>query len=313
MVPCPSLFGLLRFHLGFDTIATGEYAEERLAEAQAMATQNKFQGLERAAAGYDKFLVMAAEKAEETRQQGVPEDLSERVSLATSKHLSVLDTVADALPEAVPEQARQAISRAKDASIRGMESALKGVARENPVRAAEISMAAIEARLNRAKIKAEENDAKEVEEAINEAEKLFEFGTEISEIAQGLGEGTTTVEQLVARATSIHLEILAEVYQRVPEQAKPAIESAMTRTATGREMAIEALKSKAALGNIPEEIPLPETVPPQVRERISKLRPEVTQPSVSGNATEETETPEGQAVPGRPGGITPRQKPETPR
>jgi len=250
-----------------------EYAGERLAEAQAMAAKGKSNGVEKAANGYDKFVTMAAEKAEEARQKGASDNVSEAVALATSKHLSVLDKVAESFPEAVPEQARQAISRAKEASIKGMESALKGLAQENPGQAAEIAMAAVEARLNRAKAKTEVNNTEEAQEAINEAEKLFQFGIEISEIAQGLGKGETTVDQLIARATSIYLDVLAEVYQKVPEQAKSAIEDAMTKVATARENAVERLKGAGALGNIPEELPIPEGIPDEVKEKLENLIP----------------------------------------
>jgi hypothetical protein len=250
-----------------------KYAEERLAEAQAMAAKGKANGIDKAASGYDKFVEMAAEKAEEARQKGVPGDISERVASATTKHLSVLDTVVEKFPDAVPDQAKQAISRAREASMKGAESALKGLAQDNPEKAAEIAMNAAEERANRAKAKAEENDAEEVEEAINEVEKLFEFGAEISAIAKGIGKGETTVDQLIARATAVHLDVLAEVYQKVPEQAKSAIESAMTQAATARENAVGNLKGAGALGNIPEDLPIPQGIPDDVKNRLEQVVP----------------------------------------
>lgn len=39
--------------------------------------------------------------------------------------------------------------------------------------------------------------------------EFVDFGDEISQIAQGLGKNTTTLEQLVAAATSVHLTVLA--------------------------------------------------------------------------------------------------------
>jgi len=58
----------------------------------------------------------------------------------------------------------------------------------------------------------------------------------------------------VGRATSKHLEVLAEVYEKVPEQAKPAIENAMKASVKGHEKAVEVLKAQNALGEIPEEV-----------------------------------------------------------
>jgi hypothetical protein len=251
-----------------------EYAEERLGEAHAMAAVNKSRGVEQATERYSKLVVMAAEKAEEVREQGVSDNVSEIVASAISKHLSVLDSIKDK----VPDQAKEAIADAKEASMKGMENALKALAKEKPERAIEINMAAIEGRLNRAKEKADGNDIEEVEDAINDAEKLFRFGEEISEIARGLGKDTSTVDQLVAKSTSVHLEVLAEVYEKVPEQAKPAIEDVMARSIAGHGRAVEALKARGALGGVPEELPIPETVPESVRERLSKIKPGAGKP-----------------------------------
>jgi len=241
------------------------YAEERLAEAQTMAAKNKSRGVKQAASGYDEFLAIVTEKAEEARREGVDvSDTSEIVALATSKHLSVLDGVMDI----VPDEAKEAITQARSVSINGQENALRALTTENPERATEINLKAAEARLNRAKAKAEEGETAEVEEALEEFERLNKFGEEISQIAQGLGKNTTTVEQLVAKATSIHLEVLSEVYEKVPEQAKLAIERAMSVSVRSHERAVEALKEKNALGEIPEEAALPEVVPEKVKEKL---------------------------------------------
>lgn len=299
-----------------------EYAEERLAEAQAMAIRNRIREVEQATNGYNEFLAIVAERAEEARQQGVSDNLSEKVALATSKHLSVLDRV----KETVPEQAREAIARAKEASINGQQNALRALARERLERATEINLAAIEGRLNRARVQTEEGNTEEIEEALDDADKMFRFGEEISEIAQGLGKDTTTVEQLVAQATSVHLEVLAEIHEKAPEQARVSIENAIADSLINRERVVEALKNKGSLGEIPEETPVlqrirvealervqekvqeraqeepMEGVQEQVQERIqeelqeriqeqtSNLKPEAPKPVVSANATEEKET-----------------------
>lgn len=299
-----------------------EYAEERLAEAQAMAIKNRIREVEQAANGYNEFLTIVAERTEEARQQGVSDNISEKVALATSKHLSVLDRV----KETVPEQAREAIAQAREASINGQQNALRALARERLERAAEINLAAIEGRLNRARVQTEEGNTEEIEEALDDADKMFRFGEEISEIARGLGKDTTTVEQLVARATSAHLQVLAEIHEKVPEQARVSIENAIANSLVNRERVVEALKNKGSLGEIPEETPVlqrirvealervqekvqeraqeepMEGVQEQVQERIqeelqeriqeqtSNLKPEAPKPATSANATEGEET-----------------------
>jgi hypothetical protein len=219
-----------------------EYAKERLAEAHAMADKNKPNAVTKAANGYNEYVAIAIEKIEDARKKG--EDvskISEIVALATSKHLSVLDRVMGI----APKEAKGAIAKAKGVSINGQENTLRALAKENPKRATEINLASVKGRLDRAKEKAERNQSEEAEEALQEFEELNKFGEEISQIARELGKDTTTVDRLVAEATSIHLEILAEVYEKVPDQAKPAIERAMNTSIKGHERAVERLKGKA--------------------------------------------------------------------
>ena len=248
-------------------------ASERVAEAQAVVEKGKSKAAEKALQRYEDQLNRALSRAESARAKGQSiEEVSERVAEATGKHLEVLEGIL----EKVPEAAKEAIAKAREVSITGQEHALRALARENPERATEINLKAAEARLNRAKTKTEEGDTEGMKEAVEEFENRQKFGEEISEIAKGLGKDTTAIEQLVGRATSIHLEILAEVYEKVPEQAKETIEKAMEVSAQGHQGAVESLKAKDALDEVPEEVPVPEELPAKVKERIRK--PETPRP-----------------------------------
>jgi hypothetical protein len=377
------------------TKKTLAYAEERLAEAKAMADKGKPEETGIAIEGYESYLIFAQEKVREAKEKGKKiEEISTKVAEATSKHFSVLE---DVLAK-VPEQAKPAITRAKEKSKTGHITALKALAGENPGKAVEINLASIEerltkakkeaaekrgeeleevlkdyqdfqatleevrgkgkvlatlvsqarakdledldeiedsageisveakervkevkgyfygklmsslgdlaredpesateinlkvaeARLNRAKEKAEEGEIEEMEEALGEFENQHKFGEKISEIAQGLGKDITTVEQLVGKATAIHLEVLSEIYEKVPEQAKEAIEKAMEVSVKGHEKAVEALKKKEALGEVPEEPPLPEIIPEEVKKRIQeRVRREIIREEIEEELEEE--------------------------
>ncbi len=92
-----------------------------------------------------------------------------------------------------------------------------------------------------------------------------------AEKAMAKGKNTEKIMEVLAKvgkATSVHLEVLAEVYEKVPEEAKSAIENAMKASVKGHEKAVEALKAKDALGEIPEKVSLPEKIPQEVRERV---------------------------------------------
>jgi len=238
---------------------------ERVAEAQAVVEKGKPEFVEKTLKRYENQLNKSLARAERAQTQGKSvKNIMEIVAEGTGKHLTVIENIL----EKVSEKAREATAKAKEVSMTGQKNALRVLARENPEKATEINLKAAESRLNRAKTKAEEGKIEETEEAIEEFENQYKFGEEISEIAKGLGKDTTTVEQLVGKATSIHLEILADVYEKVPEQAKSAIEKAMEVSVKGHEKAVEALKDKGALDEVPEETPMPERVPEKVQERV---------------------------------------------
>lgn len=262
-----------------------KYAEERLAETKAMATKNKVKEVQRAALDYDKFMAIAAKKVGEVTQPEISDNISERMALATSKHLAVLDEVR----EAVPEEAKEAIDQAKEASLNGQRNSLQVLAKTKAERATEINIASIEDRLNRASVKATENVIEEVGKALGDTDKLLEIEDEISEIAQGMGKDITPIEQQVANATANRLEVLARIYEKVPEQAKPAIENAMSNSIRKHERITEDLKKKNALGEIPEQAPLPKVIREEVRGRTIQLEPEVTEKvSVQERVQDET-------------------------
>ena len=258
-----------------------EITEERLAEAHVMAVKNKSKAVKVATNGYNEYVAIAIERMNEATKKGISDNISEVVAVAISKHLLVLDRVMDI----IPIEAKATITQAKKVSINGQGTALRLLVKEKARMAIKINLAAAEGRLNRAKAKAEENETDEVEDALDEFERLNKFGEEISQIARGLSDNTTTVDQLVARATAHHLEVLAIVYEKVPDQAKPAIEKAMSVSVRGHERAVEALEKRGALpkgisDNITEGVPV----------KVKKLlKPKVLKPKAEEGGKEAEE------------------------
>lgn len=242
-------------------------AAERVAEAQAVVEKGKPEFAEKTLERYEMQLNKSIARAEKAQAKGKSaRKVTEIVAEGTSKHLTVIESIL----EKVSEKAKEAVTKAKETSMTDQKNALRALAKEDPEKATEINLKAAEARLNRAEAKAEEGETDEVEEAIREFENQHKFGEEISQIAKGLGKDTTTVEQLVGKATSIHLEVLAKVYEKVPEQAKSAIEKAMEVSVKGHQEAVESLKKKDALNEVPEETPMPKKIPIEVKGRVEK-------------------------------------------
>ena len=64
-----------------------EYAEERLAEANAMALKNKLKEMTQAAGDYDELMAMVSERLQ-AGETGISANVSERVALARLKSAS---------------------------------------------------------------------------------------------------------------------------------------------------------------------------------------------------------------------------------
>jgi len=246
-----------------------KYAEERLAEAGAMAAKNKVREMERAANDYEGFMAMVNERLEAAVRQGVSDNISERVALATAKHLNVLDRVKDQ----VPEQAKQALTRARTASMNGQINALRALAKEKTEKAIDIASDTIENRLERARVRATDNVTTDnvtadVEEALDYAARIAELEEEMTAFAEENGIDITATMQRLAQATTNRLEVLSGVYEKVPETARLAIENAIMNSVRKYERAVEKLREKNALGDIPDEETVLNRIQAEVRERL---------------------------------------------
>ncbi len=244
------------------------FAGVRLQEIGALARKAPVR-ITIAVHGYEKNTAMAIAKAEQMRDGARPANALETIALAVSNHLSVLDGIEDNAPEA----AKEAIRQAEEIAIGEHVRALQSLARRNPVRAAEINIDTMQGRLNRARTQAEEGAFAEAEEALRQFEQLRRFGEEISRAAKGLGYGATVVDELNARATSAQLEVLGIIYGKMPSETKGAVEEAMGVSVEGYGQAVRGLQYEGALKDIPEEPPVPEEIPDDVKKRILQPGP----------------------------------------
>jgi len=128
-------------------------------------------------------------------------------------------------------------------------------------------------RIAEAKDMAEKEKPKFVEKALKRYEKQLNESMVRAEKAMNKGKDFEKVMEAIAKAgkaISVHLEVLAEVYEKVPEQAKPTIEQAMAVSIKEHEKAVKALKGNNTLGEVPEEAPISTKIPQEARERIQR-------------------------------------------
>ena len=110
------------------------------------------------------------------------------------------------------------VRNVKGAVIDSQLFSLRELVKENPEKAVEIFANAAEGRLNAAKRDAEERNGEAIEESLEDYNKYAEFGQQISTMVEGIRTGDVTVEELVEKATSHHIQVLQEVQQKLPVQ-----------------------------------------------------------------------------------------------
>ena len=262
---------------------------ERMAEAENLVEKGKPEFIEKTLQRYENQLNKSLARAKRAQARGNSvKNIMEVVAEGTGKHLTVIEGIL----EKVSEKARTALTRAKETSMAGQKNSLRTLAKEDPEKAAEITLKAAEYSLNKAKVKSEEDKIDEVKEAVKEFEGYHELGGEISQIAKELGKDITSAEQLVEKATSIHLEILADIYEKVPETTKSIIEEAIKISVKGHEQALESLKTKGVLEGPAQEIIIPEKIPAKIQEKTKEeVREEIQKEKLEESLEEVGEEP----------------------
>jgi hypothetical protein len=245
------------------------FAERRVGEIEALAERGRPQDISLGVQGYDDALNTTLARIERAGNWGlVTGNITARVAEATTRHLSVLDDVWDM----VPDEVKTAIAHARNVSQKGYFHALAAVAKNNTVRAAEMNLAAMEGRLNRVRARIQDGEAMQI--ALQQFEAMAEFNEEISQVAQEMGLNITEVEELIAEATGKHFEVLADVWERVPEQAKLSIERAMANLMIRHQRRVQKLEQEGV--EVPPSLVIPERVRERVEERIQEQKMEGT-------------------------------------
>ena len=100
-----------------------KYAEKHLAEAEAVAGDKNSNAVKTAISGYEENIALAAEASKKVKDETKVENLLNLIAENTSKHQTILSDVLSK----VPDEAREAITKAIEASKKGQEEALKQI------------------------------------------------------------------------------------------------------------------------------------------------------------------------------------------
>jgi hypothetical protein len=196
-----------------------DFAETRLNEMKAVADKAPDR-LETAVNGYENNLSQAVGEA----SRGMSPDHLEEVSVTMCNHMAVLDSIEDSSLETLVEIIRQA----KGIAISQQAQALRSLAVQDPVRAAEINLNTEQSRLDRALAEAGMGRPADVQESIGHFMQMSRFGNEIAEIAMHHGHNTAAIDELYTLAEASQLEALGIIQEKVSGQAAESVEEAIT-------------------------------------------------------------------------------------
>jgi hypothetical protein len=241
---------MFTFNAGEKADKALRYADERMAEMDAMMARNKIKEATRAENEYRWCLQKAIENMEQARINSV--GVSEKVALMAEKHLGHLcDNTGNA-----PEDARMLMTQTRERAMICQEAALKNMAQGDPEKAAQFNVQLMTRQLNRIRVQAEAANGEAVQARLEVYNRLGNLGEEISQIARQLGKGVA-VDQMVGMATGHHLEVLNQVQQRVQGEAQQAVEATFQNRAQTHEQAVKRSQKLNQLGPVPAETPMP--------------------------------------------------------
>ncbi len=144
ITPDSAFYFLDRIFDGFQSAESR--ADEKAAEALAMARESKTEHAERALGLYEGALNRLNERAQNN------EEIAERVAEKTTNHLVVLANVL----EQVPDEAKPAIERALEASTRGRDESINALTELNPSRGEQVANQTLQRVMNETPEEAQE-------------------------------------------------------------------------------------------------------------------------------------------------------------
>lgn len=155
-----------------------------------------------------------------------------------------------------------------------------------------------EEKLAEAKEMIENNNTLKLGTALQKYQDYLEKTVDTADEAKKQGKNMETVLANVAEATQKHLIVLADVYEKAPEQAKDAILNAMEKSANGQENAlqaisgegkqeveknIEVIKEKYQLEKTPND--LPQNVKKSIEQKSNQIENEIKNTTEKSNGT----------------------------
>jgi hypothetical protein len=177
------------------------YAEERLAEAEAVAAQNKVRAMERAYKEYCNCLEVATRNMERAMNKGV--NTSEQVTAAMSEHISYMyqHQYDNKQSDTACEDCQQIRQQVRERAMTCQEDAVEALASQDPEEALELNLRLTEQACSRLQNMVGQNNSEQIEEALRQCERFRAMSQEMVENAEDLGL-SLEVQQMAQQQTA---------------------------------------------------------------------------------------------------------------
>lgn len=247
-----------------------QYAGESLAEAQQMASENKTAALESAIADFEKYIASLQDKLAEIKQQVASDNVSESAALAIIKQLDVLEKIKDE----VPDRAKEDIDHAENVTMDGQISSLRALGKDKPDRAFDICDNITQKQLEKVKDQCSANiTTANVTGELDYTQRISNLEDEMADIAGSTGANVTALQERLAHSTTNRLDVLSGVFEKVPDNARPAIAVAIENSVVQYEKVVDKLGDKN-IASVNETInKMPEKVQATILPSLSNRAP----------------------------------------
>ena len=204
-----------------------ENADERLAEVEAVANENKPEAVATAMANYQENISLATAESKEIKDKEKAQNLLSTIADNTSKHQEVLAEVYNK----APDEAKKAIEKAIEVSAKSHEEALK------EIQGLKKTVEELQKDIELLKQKGQSDQSKEIELLRKEVETLKSRQSSQSAKPQVIGK---VVEKIVEVPPTVHQKSTAKLSNsEIIEKVKPAVVYIQTSDGSGSGMIIE--------------------------------------------------------------------------
>jgi Domain of unknown function (DUF5667) len=196
-----------------------QFAQTRLEEMNKLAFSNE-ERTQLAVNGYRGNLDAAREQIRNITNTSTQYALLNRALVNMQNQLGFCDNVIDDNPAYI-----EPVREASTLCVNERVQLLTMLAQQNNVEAAQINLAAMQNRLQRAQAKADAGNYQTMQDALLQYSQFNQLGDQILQTAQGTNNNDAEIEELSLAALSGYLDTINSIYQEVPQQYRNSVEA----------------------------------------------------------------------------------------